>query len=102
MPIGHAWSTLGNLGFSTSKCLTIPLSIGAAPLNCAYGKIGEVKHFGVTPSDAKVSNMCVVDSTNEKCSSILSQEITNTLNECRTQASCPIVLDANTVYKTGS
>lgn len=43
---------LGNLGYSSVSCLSMPVEIGSYELSCNYGIIGEVLNFGITnPND---------------------------------------------------
>lgn len=45
---GKEDSTLGNLGYSTVACLSMPVEVGSIAVSCPYGVIGKVYSFGVT------------------------------------------------------
>ena len=59
-------SYLGNLGYSSVQCASIPSSVGQLNLDCPYGKIGKFLDYGINPSVA-TKNTCVNDSTNDMC-----------------------------------
>lgn len=39
---------LGNMGYSSVSCLSMPVEIGSYVYSCNYGVIGEVLSFGIT------------------------------------------------------
>jgi hypothetical protein len=74
--------TLGNLGYSTTSCSSIPLGAGdsketvSPPMQCLYGTLGQVHSFGVNPpADVLLDNTehdyyndyCDVVEANTKC-----------------------------------
>lgn len=45
-------SMLGNLGYSTVNCASMPIEVGAVSISCTYGVIGAIYQLGVsTPGD---------------------------------------------------
>jgi hypothetical protein len=44
---GKELYTLGNLGYSTVQCASIPLGVQSINIDCPYGTVGEVLDFGV-------------------------------------------------------
>ena len=59
-------SYLGNLGYSSVQCASIPSQVGQLNLDCPYGKIGKFLDYGINPS-VETKNTCVNDSTNDMC-----------------------------------
>jgi hypothetical protein len=57
---------LGNLGYSSVQCATIPSAIHRLSLACPYGKIGEILDYGVNPLPEN-KNVCIADDTNAVC-----------------------------------
>lgn len=45
----HGWESdsLGNLGYSSVQCSTIPLGVGTMTINCPFGIVGEIYDYGV-------------------------------------------------------
>lgn len=58
---------LGNLGYSSVQCASIPTRVGRLALSCPYGTIGKYLDYGINP-DVANKNTCVTDDTNRKCS----------------------------------
>ena len=60
--VGHADGMISNLGYSSSECTNIPISLGSIALTCSYGTIGEIFDYGVnnpatgSPIDACMTN----------------------------------------------
>ena len=59
-------SYLGNLGYSSVQCASIPSQVGQLNLDCPYGTIGKFLDYGINPLSAN-KNTCVNDSTNDMC-----------------------------------
>jgi hypothetical protein len=59
-------SYLGNLGYSSVQCASIPSKVGQLNLDCPYGSIGKFLDYGINPLAAN-KNTCVNDSTNDMC-----------------------------------
>ena len=54
---GHAstskdgWGTLGNLGYNSVRCKNSLFAMEMFQLQCPYGVMSELTHFGVNPDD---------------------------------------------------
>ena len=57
---------LGNLGYSSVQCASIPTAVHRLSLDCPYGTIGEFLDYGVNPLQAN-KNTCVTDASNKMC-----------------------------------
>ena len=57
---------LGNLGYSSVQCASIPTEVGKLALSCPYGSIGEILDYGVNPLSEN-RNICINGDTNEQC-----------------------------------
>lgn len=49
-------SSLGNLGYSSVQCSSIPVEVGVLTLSCPFGTIGDVYDYGVNFGDSSPSN----------------------------------------------
>lgn len=58
--------TLGNMGYSSVQCATVPLDIGKLNIQCPYGSIGKLIDYGVNLSDETASN-CKTNDKIKKC-----------------------------------
>lgn len=58
--------TLGNLGYSSVQCATIPLNVGKINLVCPFGSIGEIYDRGINLSDNTASN-CANNNDIKQC-----------------------------------
>ena len=67
-PIRYAPYSLGNLGYSTSQCTSIPLEIGVLPAQCPFGRIGEIYAFGINPATMLSRAYCDRVPENKVCS----------------------------------
>jgi hypothetical protein len=38
---------LGNMGYSTVNCVSMPVEVGSYTFTCPYGVIGQITDFGV-------------------------------------------------------
>jgi hypothetical protein len=57
--------SLGNMGYSTMQCLSVPFDLGKIPLFCPYGAINEVRHIGINPDIPSASkDACMETSEN--------------------------------------
>ena len=59
-------SYLGNLGYSSVQCASIPSQVGQLNLDCPYGKIGKFLDYGINPT-AELKNSCINNDENRKC-----------------------------------
>mmetsp|Transcript_3105 Transcript_3105/g.3631 ORF Transcript_3105/g.3631 Transcript_3105/m.3631 type:complete len:231 (+) Transcript_3105:220-912(+) len=63
--LGFATHTIGAMGYSSYQCLSIPREIGTLTLNCEFGVIGVVDHYGINPPNARDS--CMDNDRNKLC-----------------------------------
>jgi len=47
---------IGNMGFSSVQCASIPVSVGKLNIACSYGTIGEILDSGVNQADEQAAN----------------------------------------------
>ena len=57
-------STIGNIGYSSVQCTSIPIEIGNLQIECPYGEIGEFLDYGVNLNDATANNCANNDEIN--------------------------------------
>lgn len=57
---------LGNLGYSSVQCSSIPVRIGKLSVSCPYGTIGSVLDYGVN-NNIEIVTQCQTTSDNESC-----------------------------------
>ena len=57
---------LGNLGYSSVQCASIPTAVNRLALSCPYGTFGKFLDYGINPLVAN-KNTCVTDDTNSMC-----------------------------------
>jgi hypothetical protein len=59
---------LGNMGYSTVNCVSMPIEVGSYTFTCPYGNIGEITDYGVTnPGSGNPADQCVNNANNEAC-----------------------------------
>ena len=63
--IQYAAGTMGNMGYSSVQCASIPLEVGKLSLQCPYGTIGEIYEYGVNLSDDMLTNCANNDEINQ-------------------------------------
>jgi len=74
--------SLGNLGYSSVQCASVPLSMGEVVLQCPYGKIHDIvtNGFGINTPDLPFRDACLVDNDkfkNNECSSQIEAQAIN-------------------------
>jgi len=57
---------LGNMGYSSVQCTSVPLDLGKINIQCPYGKVGEIYEYGINASDATAEN-CLANDDIAKC-----------------------------------
>ena len=60
--------SLGNFGYSTSKCQVSPYDLGSLPIKCQYGKLTKIISAGVMPEDLARKDVCNSQTVDEKSS----------------------------------
>lgn len=57
---------LGNLGYSSVQCASIPTDVGRLNIDCPFGTIGSYLDWGIN-AKSKNKNICVTGKTNSDC-----------------------------------
>lgn len=71
-PKSLAQFSLGNLGYSTSQCVSVPYELKEIPLSCPFGTISEIKEFGINPdTEGATKDACMPDAGNKICADSL-------------------------------
>lgn len=64
----YEMKTLGNLGYSSVQCQSIPVAVGKLSVSCPYGVIGEFFDWGINhSSDGGASDSCLTTDFNSAC-----------------------------------
>lgn len=59
---------LGNMGYSTVNCASMPIEVGSMTVSCGFGQIGAVTQLGISnPSDGNALDICVINDFNRVC-----------------------------------
>lgn len=58
--------SLGNMGYSSVQCASIPTNVDRLSLSCPYGTIGEFLDYGINPL-LNNKNTCVNNDANSMC-----------------------------------
>lgn len=65
---GREIYSLGNMGYSSVQCSSIPMGIGVLSLSCPYGQIGEILDYGVNDVHNGVdTQLCANTEANQNC-----------------------------------
>ena len=54
--VAYEYGMLGNLGYSSVQCASIPLDVGQINMMCPFGTIGEIYDSGINQKDADATN----------------------------------------------
>jgi hypothetical protein len=84
-PVGYSQSSIGNLGYSTSLCISIPIGVGEMPLSCQYGEIDVVEYglnTGLKNPHCHNSNL-----PEEDCTQIVDSRI---FEPCKNNTGCSV------------
>mmetsp|Transcript_33793 Transcript_33793/g.44592 ORF Transcript_33793/g.44592 Transcript_33793/m.44592 type:complete len:105 (-) Transcript_33793:2809-3123(-) len=57
---------LGNMGYSSVQCASVPLDLGKVNIQCPYGSVGTVTSYGVNLSDDTAGN-CMNNDDIKQC-----------------------------------
>jgi len=57
---------LGNMGYSSVQCASVPLNLGLINIKCPYGNVGEIYAYGVNLNDDTANN-CAESDTIASC-----------------------------------
>ena len=65
---GYEMRTIGNLGYSSVQCNSIPVAVGKLSVSCPYGVVGEFYDWGINhASDGGEIDSCVTTDANTAC-----------------------------------
>lgn len=74
---------LGNMGYSTVNCVTMPTQVGSMVVSCGFGQIGAVTQLGISHVFEDIAiDTCVVNDLNRRCmpdSPAIEQRIANSI-----------------------
>jgi hypothetical protein len=60
--------SLGNMGYATQKCASVPVDIMVIELSCSYGVLGEILDFGYNDISATdMPDLCANIPESEDC-----------------------------------
>jgi len=54
----YDYMSLGNFGYSSTNCGTVPVDLNKITMTCTYGVISDVFFIGVNPSDMVDKDTC--------------------------------------------
>lgn len=58
-------NTLGNMGYSSVQCQSIPVAVGKLSVSCPFGVIGEFYDYGINHSqDGGATDSCITTDNN--------------------------------------
>ena len=60
--VAYEYGMLGNLGYSSVQCASIPLDVGQINMMCPFGTIGEIYDSGINQKDKDATNCAENDS----------------------------------------
>ena len=59
---GYDWYMLGNLGYSSVNCDSLPMVVGHIGFDCNYGSVGQIFDYGLHErNDEDTIEMCMND-----------------------------------------
>lgn len=64
--VKYEQAMLGNMGYSSMQCATVPLDLGSMNIKCPYGSVGKIFGYGVNRDDDTAGN-CVANDDIEDC-----------------------------------
>lgn len=59
--------SIGNLGYSSVQCSSVPLTVGQITLSCPYGNIGEIHDYGIRSYPHTASDLCLNNDISAPC-----------------------------------
>ena len=96
---GH---TLGNLGYSSVQCQTIPIVVGKLSLSCPFGVIGEFYDYGVnSEDDGGAPGSCMTTEFNEACKPD-NQKFSDILEDAKGKQEVTVTLSQDDIYFANS
>ena len=82
------YATLGNMGFSKTKCHTVTMATNQMFMSCSTGHLSKVVDFGVSASFENI-NYCQHNTTGV-CATSLSASLNTVFQNCIGNKSCLI------------
>ena len=64
---GYEMRTLGNMGYSSVQCRSMPLAVEKMVYDCPYGTVGEIYDYGVNLASTDQRDSCVETDKNRAC-----------------------------------
>ena len=64
--IQYETGMIGNMGYSSTQCVSVPTDLGKINIQCPYGDVGVITHYGVNLSDDTANN-CVENDDIASC-----------------------------------
>ena len=64
--IQYETGMIGNMGYSSTQCVSVPMDLGKINIQCPYGDVGVISHYGVNLSDDTANN-CVENDDIASC-----------------------------------
>jgi hypothetical protein len=59
--------SLGNFGYSTTECQTVPVDLNKITMECTYGVISDIYYIGINPSNMSDKDTCSPSDYNAEC-----------------------------------
>ncbi len=64
---GYSQYSLGNLGYTSSRCTRVPYDAKKITLSCDYGAVTKISNLGIMPGGSTDRNACFRTEQNAKC-----------------------------------
>lgn len=82
----HRTSTLGNMGFSTPKCMDTSMTTNTIILSCNTGHIGKITDFGVNAKGER-RTLCRRNQLG-KCATAFTESAKSEIEKCKGKDTC--------------
>ena len=82
------------MGHAQPLCKDITLGTGTLSVECPYGEIGDIGHFGITPSEARALDACIPNHESTMCMTAYDYEHVKSVfeQECLGKPNCSVEL----------
>lgn len=81
--------SLGNMGFSSTRCGNAGMAANQIQLSCNIGEISKIEAFGIS-ANFEDQSYCMVNKTSFCHSSINNTTLSKKLNECKNKTECKV------------